>query len=285
MKTLYKILFFVTIIITVIVTAFVLGTFFFRRQVNGEIDAIFSSSGDLTDVFTYRQLEGLPEPVQRYFRYSLNDGQKYISYVRLTHAGTFRPSPEQDWMPITGEEYFSVEKPGFLWFASINPVPVIAITARDTYHDGVGNMLIKVASLYTMGDTKGEKMDEGALMRWLAEAIWFPTALLPSERLQWAEVDSDSARATLVDSGINVSLVFKFNAEGQVTEILGLRYRSVGDSFSQDEWVAYCRNYREVDGVMIPYEVEVTWNLDSGVYSYALFTIVEMEYDNPSRFK
>ncbi|MCJ7731751.1 hypothetical protein MUP51_05490, partial [Candidatus Bathyarchaeota archaeon] len=141
MKTLYKILFFVTIIITVIVAAFVLGSFFFRRQVNGEIDAIFSSSGDLTDVFTYSQLEWLPEPVQRYFRYSLNDGQKYISYVRLTHVGTFRPSPEQDWMPITGEEYFSVEKPGFLWLASINPVPVIAITARDTYHDGVGNML------------------------------------------------------------------------------------------------------------------------------------------------
>ena len=33
--------------------------------------------------FTYSELEGLPEPVQRYFRYVLKNGQGYIRFVRL----------------------------------------------------------------------------------------------------------------------------------------------------------------------------------------------------------
>jgi hypothetical protein len=86
---------------------------------------------------------------------------------------------------------------------------------------------------------------------------------------------SESARA---DSGIIVSLEFHFNEIGEVTEIHGDRYRSVGDSFSRDEWVGYCRDYREVDGMMIPHYVDITWNLESGVYSYARFNITKIEF-------
>jgi hypothetical protein len=213
------------------------------------------------------------------------DGQKYIGYVSLSHGGTFRPSPDQNWMNIDGVEYFTIENPGFFWFASIKPVPVLSITARDMYYNGKGNMLIKAASLYTISDARGDEMDEGALMRWLAEAIWYPTAFLPSEMLQWTAINESSAKVTFQNSGMSVSLVFYFNDIGQVTEIRGDRYRSVGDSFSRDEWVGYCSDYRQVDGMMIPHYVDITWNLAAGEYSYARFTITEIEFDNATRYR
>ena len=40
---------------------------------------------------------------------------------------------------------------------------------------------------------------EGALQRYLAEAVWLPPSLLPSERLQWTAMDESHARATLHD--------------------------------------------------------------------------------------
>jgi hypothetical protein len=63
-------------------------------------------------------------------------------------------------MPISGEEYFTLQNPGFIWFASVRPFPLFSISARDIYLEGKGNMLIKLLSIYTMGDSKGEEMDQ-----------------------------------------------------------------------------------------------------------------------------
>ena len=54
----------------------------------------------------------------------------------------------------------------------------------------------------------------GALQRYLAESVWFPTALLPSEGLRWTPVDEAHARATLTDHGISVTLEFEFAPGG-----------------------------------------------------------------------
>jgi hypothetical protein len=37
--------------------------------------------------------------------------------------------------------------------------------------------------------------------------------------------------------------------------------------------------------MMIPFEVEITWDLESGEYSYARFTITQIEYDNPRMYR
>src|ERR687885_625544 len=37
----------------------------------------------------FRELEGLPAPVRRYFRTVLKDGQPMVSGVRVLHTGTF----------------------------------------------------------------------------------------------------------------------------------------------------------------------------------------------------
>jgi hypothetical protein len=57
---------------------------------------------------------------------------------------------------------------------------------RDTYLDAVGAMQGKLAGLIPVVDQSGRpELAAGALHRYLAEAAWFPTALLPSDRLAW----------------------------------------------------------------------------------------------------
>jgi hypothetical protein len=274
----------IIVVITILlsITSVVLGNMTFKRQIRREIEALFSSSMDISKRFTYDQLSGLPEPVQRYFRFSLEDGQDYISYARLKHGGTFRQSEGQGWMPIRGEEYFTAHKLGFVWFAKVSPFPLFSITARDQYFEGKGSMLIKLLSLITIGDAKGNEMDQAALMRWFSEAAWFPTALLPSEKLHWEEIDPNSAKGILEDGGLKVSLIFYFNEKGEITRIVGNRFRAVDDTFSEDEWIGYYREYKRVDNMMIPHEVEVAWNLDSGEFNYAKFSVTDIEFNNPT---
>ena len=79
------------------------------------------------------QIKDLPIPVQRYLKYSLRENQSYISYVRLQHGGEFRAS--KSWVSIKGEEYFTVQKPGFVWSGK---VPLFS--AKDIYFNEEGQI-------------------------------------------------------------------------------------------------------------------------------------------------
>ncbi len=54
-------------------------------------------------------------------------------------------------------------------------------------------------NLKVINESGQEELAQGALMCYLAEAIWFPTALLPSDTLSWHEIDSESAQGVLKD--------------------------------------------------------------------------------------
>ncbi|HUV02754.1 MAG TPA: DUF6544 family protein [Desulfobacteria bacterium] len=270
------------VVIFIITLAVSSGDYMLTKQVSKEIEALFANSDDISDtVFTYEQISNLPEPVQRYFKYSLKEGQPYISYARLKHDGFFRTAENQKWLPITGEEYFTTQPPGFVWVGTVKPFPVVWITARDTYFQGTGNNLIKLFSIITIGDARGKEIDQGTLARWLAEAAWYPTALLPGERLQWEAIDSNSARLVFSDAGITISATVDFNENGEIVRLDTDRYR---DS-SLEKWSGYYREYKEIDGVTIPTEAEVVWHLESGDFRYARFRVTEIEFNQPSRYE
>jgi hypothetical protein len=46
-----------------------------------------------------------------------------------------------------------------------------------------GRMLIKAASLVTLDDANGEEMNQGEMMRYLSEIMWFPSAFLEEQHL------------------------------------------------------------------------------------------------------
>ncbi|NIP81939.1 MAG: hypothetical protein GWM90_23065, partial [Gemmatimonadetes bacterium] len=58
---------------------------------------------------------GLPEPVRRYLDWAGVDGRTPIDAARMRHGGTFSTDNGESWLPIRGEEYFTVAPPGFIW--------------------------------------------------------------------------------------------------------------------------------------------------------------------------
>lgn len=265
------------VVVLVVIMMVIIKGVMVKSQLEKSVEELFSLSQDISDkVYSHKQIEGLPEPVQRYFRYSLKENLPYISYVRLKHKGNFRLKPDQKWMSIQGEEYFTTHKIGFVWFGKLPLFSVI-----DQYIDSKGSIVAKFLSLIKVADASGEKIDQGELLRWLGEAPWYPTALFPSEKLKWEPIDNNSAKVTLSNQGTAVQGIFYFNKVGQITKFTSRRYKE--DTL--EEWTGYYRNYKEVNGMQIPHDVEVIWNLKSGDFSYAKFSINKIEYNNPSKFK
>lgn len=80
-------------LIAIVVITLIVGKINLSIWFNKEVKQLFSQSKNISDkTFSYRQLAGLPEPVQRYFKHVLKEGQPNISYVRLKHNGKFKTS-------------------------------------------------------------------------------------------------------------------------------------------------------------------------------------------------
>ena len=118
-------------------------------------------------------------------------------------------------------------------------------------------------------------------MRFLAEAAWYPTALLPSQGVTWEAVDERTARATLRDRGLSVTLLFRFGEDGLISSIRAeARGRVVGGKTVPTPWEGRCWNYALRNGMRVPMDGEVAWLLPEGPKPYwrGHLTRVEFEY-------
>lgn len=265
------------ILIGLIAITLIMGKINLKNQFNKEIEQLFSSSKSVSQMtFHHSVLADLPEPVQRYFRHTLKDGQPYINSIRLKHGGQFKMGQDKEWISIKGEQYFTTSKPGFIWKGTTT-----MFTARDMFIEGKGRLVISLFSLYDIVDGKGEKFDQGELLRWLGESVWFPTNFLPSEKLSWTPIDLHTAKVTFNYNNLTVSYIVGFNEAGEITQLETKRY--IGKE-SLETWVGKTSDYKELNGIKVPTTIEGIWKLKKGDYSYAKFTVTKLEYNKPEKF-
>lgn len=225
----------------------------------------------------------LPVPVAKYLRLALTEGQPFIRSVRLVQTGELRHigKSQGGWMPFEAVQYVSAQPLGFVWDALIRPFSLMQIRVRDAFVDGQGTAQVSALSLVTLADETGKpELNAGALMRYLAEAVWFPTALLPTAKLEWSSIDDTKALATLTESGTTVSLEFSFNDIGEITSVYTpCRYAAIDGKYELTPWGGHHRNYKEKDNMRIPTEGEVEWHLSSGIFPVWKGENVKAEYD------
>ena len=228
-----------------------------------------------------REREGLPTPVQRYFRAVLKDGQPIITAVTIDMAGTFNMSAtDEQWKPFTARQRVITRRPGFLWDAKISMLPGVRARVVDSYIVGKGLLHATVQGLFTVADVQGEgEIARGEFMRWFAEVAWYPTALLPSQGVRWEAVDDHSANATVVDGPISLTLLFRFNEAGLIGSFRAeSRGGMVGDKMVMAPWEGIWSNYQTRDGVQVPFTGEVAWMRPDGRKPYFIGTVTALAF-------
>ncbi|MCU0541500.1 MAG: hypothetical protein MUE44_04845 [Oscillatoriaceae cyanobacterium Prado104] len=217
--------------------------------------------------FDAREITDLPAPVQRYFRTVLAEGQPLISTVRISHQGTFNASEtEEKWSPFTSTQLVISQRPGFDWDARIAMIPGVSVLVRDAYIAGEGILHASVLGIATVAEVGGTpEAARGELMRFLAEAAWYPTRLLPSQGIEWEAIDNSSARATLKDGNTSVSLDFSFDETGAIVAVRAdARPRTVNGKMVLTPWQGRFWDWEMQDGVRIPKAGEVAWEMPDG---------------------
>lgn len=224
----------------------------------------------------------VPAPVARYLARAVPDPGARIRFAEVVHEGTFQMGEgDEGWRPFRSVQLFRAYPPGFVWDASIGMAPLLTVRVRDGYVGGAGTMKGAVAALITMVDAPSTpELAEGALYRYLAEAAWFPTRLLPGAGLTWAAEDDSTAWATLEDRGNTVTLRFRFSPEGDITGVMAPdRLREEDGAYTPAPWVGRFHEHATVEGFRVPVSGEVSWVMDGVEVPYWRGRVVEARYE------
>lgn len=232
--------------------------------------------------FDLRELDGLPAPVQRYFRAVLKDGQPMVSSLTIAMAGSFNMSTTGErWKPFTSQQRVVTRRPGFLWDAQITMLPGLAARVVDGYIAGEGMLRAAVLGLLTVADVHGGgEIARGEFMRYFAEAAWYPTGLLPSQGVRWDVVDDASANATIVDGPLTLTLLFRFNDSGPIASVHAqARGAMVGKEMVMLPWECCWSNYQMRCGMMVPTTGEAAWRRPEGRKPYFIGSVRSFAYE------
>lgn len=252
----------------------------FERTWQRDVARVVATQGTPAPRPDAAALDALPAPVQRYLAYAMPDGIRMVGHLRFLHGGAFRLDPKGEWKPMTGREHLLAGRPGFLWNGRIRMAPGLSIIVHDHYAGGQGGVDARLLGALPLAQSGGPQVAQSALLRFLAEAVLLPPALLPSPWLRWEAMDEHHARAVISDAGITGSGVFTFDDAGRITEFYTEdRLRSVGDDFVATPFYGRMSNYERFGVLQVPARMEAGWRIDGEDVSFVRLEVVDVTYE------
>lgn len=235
-----------------------------------------------TDLVTAHQLDHLPAPVQRYLTHTGVVGRPWIRTVSLKYSGRFRTGADKAWMTIHADQVYRTDPPAFHWQARLGRLGLPLMQGSDTYKDGHGHMFGRLAQVFTIFDARGPEMDQGSMVRYLQEMIWFPTAFL-GDNLSWRAVSDHAADVSLHDGGRTVTGRLYIDTAGRLLSFEAQRYAENKGEFSLQMWATPMTEYGHRAGLNLPTRGFAVWHLPTGDLCYADLTLGNVVYNQPIR--
>lgn len=233
------------------------------------------------------ELDGLPTPVQNYFRAVLNTGQPIVAMAELRHEGELDLEAfKRSWAPAFATQTVVTQRPGFSWDARVTLAPGVKLFVHDAYVAGEGMLHAALIGLFKVTRSPSSpELAHAELMRFLAEATLYPTKLLPSQGTRWEPIDAHSARATLSDAHLSVSLLFEFADTGLISTVrTDGRYRASdtgqasAEGMARVPWEVRVSRYEQRGGMRIPTMSEAAWILPEGRRPYWRGRVTDVLY-------
>ncbi|MGH2755968.1 MAG: DUF6544 family protein [Actinomycetota bacterium] len=172
--------------------------------------------------FTQGEIEGLPEPVRRFFNAAIAPGTPLATSARFRSRGSIKI---KGWKPFRSRQ---VEAPhdGFVWAARVGGL----ISGYDYYADGRGAMNWKVLALVTVVDADTPDHARSAAGRAGAESIWVPTAMLPRFGVEWTAEDDTHITSRHPVDDLEVEIRYVLDSNGRITSISSERWGDPDDT-------------------------------------------------------
>jgi hypothetical protein len=251
--------------------AIALGALLLWRQLDhradwAEMQRLVDMQPDNPERFSHQMLEGLPEPVRRYFTYAIAEGTELRRVAVIEMAGRFSLGTKQapNDMSMTATQVLAAPH-GFVWKMSAG-AGLMRLSGSDSAH-WTRFWLAGLVPVARFGGTSDRR--RSAFGRYVAEAVfWTPAALLPGPGITWEAVSDRTVRVTLRHEGLEQSVELEVDSEGRPIVVRFPRWSDANPekTYRIQPFGGYLSNHRDFGGFRLPTHVEAGNFFDTDDY-------------------
>jgi hypothetical protein len=211
-------------------------------------------------------VQGLPEPAQRYFNFSISPGSPLVPAVEIEMHGELGLGSidEPKYKPMKARQILAPPH-GLLWCVRVGLVRGSdGVNKNDSW---TRFWLFGLIPIVRVGDNQDHH--RSALGRVIAEAaFWTPAALMPSERVIWEAVDDNTARAIVSFGGFKQAVDITVLQNGQPYQVVIQRWSNENSSheYKIQPFGGTLGDFRRFGGYMLPTSVEGGNHFGTGDY-------------------
>ncbi|WP_435625270.1 DUF6544 family protein [Flagellimonas sp.] len=230
----------------------------FNKRVNKQAEFLFNLSGNTEKLVSQEDLRHLPQIVRQYVLKVGVLGKCKDCHAIIKQSGNIRQEKNKRWMAFTAKQFMSAKPLGFVWAARSFPIFVM-----DKSIAGEGETNVSFLGYLSLASEHSPKTHQSALGRCLGELVLYPVGFLNKD-ISWEIIDETSVKATIVQNHTSIEGVFYFDENGLINRFVTSRYR--GDSI--EKFTGKIMGYEQKAGLLVPTELNATWNLKEGDFEY-----------------
>jgi hypothetical protein len=229
----------------------------------------------MRSLITDDAINHLPRPVRRSLRRSGVIGTAVPERVTLRQRGEILL--RNKWFPFTARQHYMLKPPSFRWTATVRLGGVPFAWAEDSLTEGRGRMHVRVLRLFTVVDETGPEMDQGSLMRWLNETMWFPH-VWATDTISWTAVDDSTAVGAVQVGDLTAEAEFRFDGNGRLVDFRADRYRIDDGGAEMAPWATPLTAHARFDGIEVPSGGVAVWEPEGQHLEYIRIRLTDIAY-------
>lgn len=245
----------------------------FRSDVRENVKKDFPPSADIV---TEQDIARLPEPVQRYLKYTGVLNKPRLKNMYVVFDGKMR-NRKKDYFPFTSEQYNFFEEPARLFFMKATMFGV-TVPGYHRYMNATASMDIRVFGLFPVERASGPSMNKTETVTLFNDMCLMAPATLIDRRIKWAPIDSNSVKATFTNHGITISATLFFTDLGKLSNFISNDRTDVGD-MKQYPWSTPVRGYVKINGYNLISQADAVWHYPDGEFTYGQFRLKKFRYN------
>jgi hypothetical protein len=251
-----------------------------KRYKKEVLEALERTKGIINGILTEDDIKHLPQPVQKYIRYTGALGQEKVNNFRVEFQGRIRSKPTDGWMPLRSVQYNFVDKPTRLFYITARKMGIPA-GGLHLYKDEKAIMKIKIAGLFAVVDASGREMDQGETVTVFNDMCFMAPATLIDKNIRWENVDSLTVNAAFTNGSITIGATLFFNERGELVNFISNdRFETAdGNIYNNYPWITPVSGYQEINGYRLASGAQAIYRHPEGDFCYGEFSIVNVEYN------
>ncbi|MFN2135726.1 MAG: DUF6544 family protein [Candidatus Promineifilaceae bacterium] len=203
------------------------------------------------DLETMPLPDGLPAPVERYYRAAIGETIPIINSAVISTRGTLR------FAGITFPTRFRFTHEagqGYRHYAEVTLFGQPLMKINERYLDGAARMELPVGVI-----ENEPKIDMAANLGLWAESIWLPSIYLTDSRVHWEAIDDTTARLVVPFEDSEDSFTVYFDPQtGLIDHLETLRYRDAEDA-EKIVWINEVLGWAPFHGLQLPSPAAAIW--------------------------